>query len=95
MLDVSTGTRTLTPMALSITRHAVEQCKAKGFKLRDVVDAVQRPDFSYDSFKHQGQRKYIANGLCVVVDEARCQIITVFLHLVRTELRPDQKVAAR
>lgn len=77
-------------MALSITAHAVKQVQAKGFALRDVVAVAQRPDFAYESRRYPGQEKRIGNGLCVVVDPKAQRIITVFEHLVRTSLRPDQ-----
>lgn len=75
------------------TVHSLRQIESKGFSRQDIIAVAQRPDISYESHRHPGQMKCIGRGLCVVVDPARAQIITVFLHMVDTDLRPDQIAA--
>lgn len=73
-----------------LSKHCVEQAKAKGLPLEAIRAAAVDPEVTYESHRYPGQYKHIKDGLCVVVDRNRSIIITVFLHHVRTALRPDQ-----
>jgi hypothetical protein len=77
---------------MHIARHALNQIEAKCFDRAAVLDAAVNPGIRSVSHTHPGQFKHIANGLCVVL--AGDTIVTVFKHLERTPLRPDQEVAA-
>lgn len=83
----------MTTTRIILTRHCVEQARAKGLDLAAIRAAAADPDVTYESHRHPGQYKHIKDGLCVVVDRDRAVIITVFLHHVRTALRPDQVTA--
>lgn len=79
----------------TITRHAVEQAKAKGFTARETWLAMTDPDVTYPSNpqKHPGQVRRIRGNIVAVVDEAKNQAITFYENVVKTDLRPDQIAA--
>ncbi len=79
---------------MRITHHAKRQAEAKGFAPRAVALAAQDPDVRYPSRNHPGQERRIRGGICAVVDPATDTVVTVYLHLVVTPLRPDQIQAA-
>ncbi len=78
-------------MSYVFTRHVMEVIESKGFNLSDIQDVLVNYETSYESNTHPGQRKYIGRGLCVVVDEERGRVVTVFKHMEITPLREDQK----
>lgn len=75
---------------ITLTRHAERQAVEKGFSFEEIIAAAYEPEITYESYRHPGQRKHIRGTLCVVIDPAQEKVITVFLHLVETDLRPDQ-----
>lgn len=80
-------------MNFSCTAHATRTIEAKGFDL-DMVEAVWRdPDMTYPSHKHPGQHKRIGQGIVLCCDDKTGRVITIFLNLVETDLRPDQTSA--
>jgi hypothetical protein len=81
-------------MAYRFTLHAQHVARAKRFHPLAMLDAANDPDVSYASHLHPGQHKHIKGDLCVVVDREKGMIITAFLNVVETPLRPDQMVVA-
>lgn len=73
----------------TITRHAAEQAKAKGFSARDTWLAMTDPDVTYPS-RREGQVRRIRGNIVAVVDEAANRCITFYENVVETSLRPDQ-----
>jgi hypothetical protein len=77
--------------APSLTRHAVEQAKAKGFSARDTWLAMTDPDVTYPSGpKYPGQIRRIRGNIVAVVDERMNRVITFYENVVETALRADQ-----
>lgn len=78
--------------APTITRHAAEQAKAKGFSARDTWLAMTDPDLTYPSNpkKFPGQERRIRGGIVAVVDIAANRCITFYENVKETALRPDQ-----
>lgn len=78
--------------APTITRHAAEQAKSKGFSARDTWLAMTDPDVTYPSNpkKYPGQIRRIRGNIVAVVDEAKNLAITFYENVVETTLRPDQ-----
>jgi len=77
--------------APTITRHAVEQAKAKGFSARDTWLAMTDPDVTYPSHGlRYGQERRIRGGIVAVVDIAANRCITFYENVVETALRADQ-----
>lgn len=73
----------------TLTRHVVEQALAKGVPFLALVNTITSPTITYPSSKPNQQRR-VLNDLCVVVDEVRMVVITVYRHRIVTPLRPDQ-----
>lgn len=71
---------------MHITRHAL----TKGFTADEIAAVVSNPTRITDVRRYPGQRRYIGNGIAVVVDETRDTVVTVYLDGVVTPLRPDQ-----
>ncbi len=75
----------------TITRHAAEQAKAKGFSARDTWLAMTQPEITYPSGpKYPGQERRIRGGIVAVVDKATNVAITFYENVVETALRADQ-----
>ena len=77
-------------MSTFLSLHCIEQARAKGFEVEDLHITVREPDITYPS-RRPGQRRYIRDGVCVVVDVERDVAITCYLHLDITPLRADQE----
>lgn len=79
-----------------ITRHAKVQAARKGWSPKAVFLAACDPDVTYPSGPaHPGQERRIRGDLVAVVDRATETVITVYLNITRTALRPDQAQEAR
>ncbi len=76
----------------TITRHAAEQAKAKGFSARDTWLAMTDPDVCYPSNPQRfpGQERRIRGNIVAVVDIAANRCITFYENVKETALRPDQ-----
>lgn len=80
---------------MQLTRHCREQAAAKGYTEAQVLDAANNPTTTYESRNHPGQHRHIKGDLCVVVDRARRQVITLYVNVEKTALRPDQLAGKR
>jgi hypothetical protein len=78
--------------APTMTRHAAEQAKAKGFSARETWLVMTDPDVTYPSNPRRfpGQERRIRDGIVAVVDKAANRAITFYVNVVETDLRPDQ-----
>lgn len=77
---------------MRISRHAQQQATTKGWTPEQVYLAAVDPDVTYPSGPaHPGQERRIRDGLVAVVDPAADLVITVYLNVTRTALRPDQQ----
>lgn len=83
---------TTTPPQPTMTRHAREQARSKGFTTEQTWLAMTDPDVTYPSNpkRFPGQERRIRGDVVAVVDKARNQAITFYLNVVETDLRPDQ-----
>lgn len=80
--------------APTITRHAVEQAKMKGFTAQQTWLAMTDPDTTYPSGKkYPGQERRIRGNVVAVVDKAANRCITFYENVKETALRPDQIAA--
>jgi len=75
---------------ITLAHHVFTMAGRKGLSLADVIAVLRRPDVTYPHGKIPSQVRYIGRGLCVVVDEDARRAVTVYLHKVETEMRPDQ-----
>jgi hypothetical protein len=71
--------------------HALAQAGAKGFHPFAVMAAAGAPTVAYPSGDaHPGQWRHIRDGIVAVVEPATKRIVTVYVNVEETELRPDQ-----
>lgn len=75
---------------LDMSRHAMKQCKTKGFSGEQVKEALRQPYKVTDVRRYPGQKRYCGAGIAVVVNPDNKTIVTVYLDGVPTPLRPDQ-----
>jgi len=73
----------------TMTRHAAETAKAKGFTADQTWKAMTDPDVTYPS-RREGQERRIRDGVVAIVDIAANRCITFYENVVETDLRPDQ-----
>ena len=75
----------------SISLHAAQQAKAKGWTLEEVYAAANRPTVTYPNGRYEGQMRHIRNGIVAVCDPRQHKVVTVYANVERTPLRPDQR----
>jgi hypothetical protein len=76
--------------AYHLTPHAASQAAAKGWSEADVLAAADDPDLVTENRRYPGQRRHVRGDLVAVVDPAEHTVVTVYLNVTRTPLRPDQ-----
>lgn len=76
----------------TITRHAAEQAKAKGYTARETWLVMTDPDVTYPSNpkRYPGQERRIRGNVVAVVDITMNRCITFYENVKETALRPDQ-----
>jgi len=74
-----------------LTQHLRTMAKLKHFSLQDIHDTLQHPQYINTVRRYPGQRRYMKNHICVVVDETTKTAITVYENWTMTPLRNDQK----
>lgn len=81
----------MNPNRPTMTRHAAEQAKSKGFTARETWLAMTDPDITYpSSSRYPHQERRIRGGIVAVVDKLTNTCITFYVNVEKTELRPDQ-----
>lgn len=81
----------LTP---SLSKHFLDQMKAKGFDPRAVIEAWKDPERITKVTKYPGQFRIIGNGVAIVGEPEEAtgtfRFITIYLDGVLTPPRADQ-----
>lgn len=81
----------MNPNRPTMTKHAAEQARTKGFTARQTWLVMVDPDLTYPSGKqYPGQERRVRDGIVAVVDIAQNRAITFYVNIVKTDLRPDQ-----
>lgn len=81
------------PPECRITAHCRKQAALKEIGIDKIEAAFHEPETEYPSGSHPGQVRKVRGGICIIVAEDLTTIVTVYLHCIQTELRPDQKGA--
>lgn len=77
-------------MTFKMTHHCMKQALAKGIDPLDILEAASYPTVVYESRRYPGQMRHVRGDLCVIIAEDGVTIVTVYLNVVETDLRPDQ-----
>lgn len=81
----------MNPNRPTMTKHAAEQARTKGFTARQTWLVMVDPDLTYPSGKqYPNQERRVRDGIVAVVDIAQNRAITFYVNIVKTDLRPDQ-----
>ncbi len=73
-----------------LTHHCKAQAEAKGIRESRILRAAENPTVTYESRNHPGQHRHVRDGIVAIVDRERQVVVTVYLNVERTALRPDQ-----
>lgn len=73
--------------------HIQDQANKKGISLEKIAQVLATPSRITDVTRYPGQKRYIGQGIAVIVDPIARKAITVYLDGVFTPLRPDQIAA--
>lgn len=81
------------PEGYSLSGHAAQQARAKGWNPSDVVQAANDPHTTYANGRYEGQMRHIRGDIVAVVHPESKKVVTVYQNVKETDLRPDQKDA--
>lgn len=73
------------------TLHTERQAAAKGWDIKDVLEAANCPSITYPNGRYPGQTRHIRGKICAVVDPVKGSIVTVYENVRETEPRGDQQ----
>lgn len=71
-----------------VTPHFLDQMRAKGFTVDQIMSAISSPEKITDVRRYPGQKRYCGAGVAVIVDGAT--LVTLYLDGLVTPLRADQ-----
>lgn len=87
--DHTTSTRSETS-GFTLSGHAAQQARAKGWAEDDILHAANNPSITYENGRYPGQMRHIHNDIVAVVHPESQKIVTVYRNVTETDLRPDQ-----
>lgn len=73
--------------------HAASQATKKGFTHSAVLEAANNPSVTYDNGRYPDQKRHIKGDIVAVVHPRTKQVMTTYLNVKETDLRPDQRDA--
>ena len=74
-------------MNVSLSRHSL----TKGFDPARILAVIDNPDKITTVSRYPNQRRFIGDGLAVIVDVVTNTAVTVYLDGVITPMRDDQR----
>jgi hypothetical protein len=81
------------PSGYSLSGHAAQQARAKGWDPHDVVQAANDPHVTYDNGRYPDQKRHIRGDIVAVVHPDSQKVVTVYRNVDETDVRPDQNDA--
>lgn len=77
----------------TLSGHAAQQARAKGWSEDQVLAAANDPHTTYANGRYPGQMRHIRGDMVAVVHPESQKIVTVYQNVAETDLRPDQNDA--
>ena len=77
----------------TLSGHAQQQIRAKGWSEDDVLAAANDPHTTYDNGRYPGQKRHIRGDIVAVVHPDSGKIVTAYQNVTETDIRPDQSDA--
>lgn len=74
----------------TLSGHAQQQIRAKGWSEDEVLHAANNPSVTYANGRYEGQMRHIHNDIVAVVHPGSQKVITAYRNVEETDLRPDQ-----
>lgn len=74
----------------TLSGHAAQQARAKGWSEDDVLHAANNPSITYANGRYPDQMRHIHNDIVAVVHPESRKVVTVYQNVKETDLRPDQ-----
>lgn len=74
----------------TLSGHAAQQARAKGWSEDQVLHAANNPSITYANGRYEGQMRHIHGDVVAVVHPASKKIVTVYQNVTETDVRPDQ-----
>lgn len=74
----------------TLSGHAAQQARAKGWTEDQVLEAANQPHTTYANGRYEGQMRHIRGDVVAVVHPESQKIVTVYQNVTETSLRPDQ-----
>jgi hypothetical protein len=87
--DHTTSTRAETE-GFTLSGHAQQQIRAKGWSEDQVLHAANNPSITYDNGRFPGQKRHIHGDIVAVVHPESQKVITAYRNVEETDLRTDQ-----
>ena len=77
----------------TLSGHAAQQARAKGWTEDQVLAAANDPHTTYANGRYPGQMRHIRDDLVAVVHPESRKVVTVYQNVKETDLRADQNDA--
>jgi hypothetical protein len=77
----------------TLSGHAAQQARAKGWSEDEVLAAANDPHTTYANGRYEGQMRHIRGDMVAVVHPDSKKVVTVYQNVKETDLRPDQSDA--
>ena len=77
----------------TLSGHAAQQARSKGWTEDDVLRAANDPQTTYANGRYEGQKRHIRGDLVAVVHPESQKVVTIYQNVKETALRPDQSDA--
>lgn len=74
----------------TLSGHAAQQARAKGWTEDQVLDAANNHEVRYENGRYPGQFRHIRGDIVAVVHPESQKVVTVYQNVKETDLRPDQ-----
>jgi hypothetical protein len=74
----------------TLSGHAAQQARAKGWAEDDVIQAANDPHTTYANGRYPDQMRHIRGDVVAVVHPPSQKIVTVYRNVAETDLRADQ-----
>lgn len=74
----------------TLSGHAAQQARAKGWTEDQVLEAANNHEIQYDNGRYPGQKRRIRGDIVAVVHPESQKVVTVYQNVTETDLRPDQ-----
>lgn len=88
-VDHTTSERQPSGSGFTLSGHAAQQARSKGWSEDDVLHAANNPSITYANGRYEGQMRHIHGDVVAVVHPVSQKVVTVYRNVEETDVRPD------